>query len=92
MVHDNIEKVRIARGITKTQMAKELGLSLMGYIHMAKGNTPFTAERIKKAASVLQVNPGIFFDDKLTDTVIKEIESQIEIGQPTRTEGLIGRR
>jgi len=74
MVHENIEKIRIAKGITKTYMAKGLGLSLMGYIHMAKGNTSFPAERIKKAAAILQVDPGVFFDDKLTVAVIENIK------------------
>mgnify|MGYP001209315538 FL=1 len=87
MVHENIEKIRIAKGITKTYMAKGLGLSLMGYIHMAKGNTSFPAERIKKAAAILQVDPGVFFDDKLTVAVIENIKRTLATDQPTVTEG-----
>ena len=86
MVHENIEKIRIAKGITKTYMAKGLGLSLMGYIHMAKGNTSFPAERIKKAAAILQVDPGVFFDDKLTVAVIENIKRTLATDQPTVTE------
>jgi len=87
MVHENIEKIRISRGITKTFMAKGLGLSLMGYIHMAKGDTSFPAERIRKAAAILQVDPGVFFDDRLTETVIKDVEKIILAKVATGTEG-----
>ena len=74
MVRDNIEKIRIAKGISKTFLAKKLNLSLQGYRHMLK-NTSFDVERLNIVSKAMGVNPGIFFDDELTQSVIGEIES-----------------
>jgi transcriptional regulator with XRE-family HTH domain len=76
MVHKNVEKIRIAKGITKTHIANKLDLSLQGYRHITSGEVRLDVERLKVIANVLGVSPAVFFDDKLTDSVIKEIESK----------------
>jgi len=73
MVYENVEKIRRARGVTKTHIAKKLNLSLQGYRYIESGSTRLDAERLKTIASVLSVDVAIFFDDKRTETVIKEI-------------------
>lgn len=75
MVHENVEKIRVAKGVTKTHMAKKLEMSLQGYSHLLSGNVRLDVERLKLIAAILDVEPGVFFDDKLTDAVIIKLES-----------------
>lgn len=70
MVHENIEKIRKFKGVTKTHIAKHLGLSLQGYRHIANGTTRLDVERLKKISEILDVDTAIFFDEKLTESVI----------------------
>lgn len=74
MVHENVEKIRIAKGITKTHIANKLKMSLQGYRHITSGEVRLDVERLKVIANVLGVNPAVFFDNKLTESVIKEID------------------
>ncbi|MBO0962380.1 helix-turn-helix transcriptional regulator [Neobacillus sp. MM2021_6] len=74
MVHENVEKIRLAKGITKTHIANKLNLSLQGYRHITSGEVRLDVERLKVIANVLGVDPAIFFDNKLTESVIREIE------------------
>lgn len=73
MIKDNVEKIREAKGITKTFIAKQLGLSLQGYRHITSGEVKLDVERLKVISKILDVKPDIFFDEKLTDFVIKQI-------------------
>ncbi|PLR82902.1 XRE family transcriptional regulator [Bacillus canaveralius] len=87
MIHINVERIRQARGVTKTHMAKKLNLSLQGYRHIASGSVRLDAERLKVIGLILNVNPSTFFDDKLTELVIKEIDSigsNDSVGQPNK--------
>lgn len=77
MVHENVEKIRKAKGITKTHIAKQLNLSLQGYRHMMNGDVRLDVERLKIIANVLGVNPSVFFDEKLTESVILSQKSMI---------------
>jgi len=74
LVHENVEKIRRAKGITKTHLAKKLNLSLQGYRHITSGNVRLDVERLKIIAEVLGVDPAVFFDDELTESVIKELK------------------
>lgn len=74
MIHENVEKIRIAKGITKTHIANKLNMSLQGYRHITSGEVRLDVERLKVIAGVLGVSPAIFFDNKLTESVIKDIE------------------
>lgn len=76
MIHDNVEKFRKAKGVTMTHLADKLNLTLQGYRHIATGNVRLDAERLKIIGLVLDVDPGIFFDDKLTDSVILKINNE----------------
>lgn len=81
MIHLNVEKIREARGVTKTHIASKLNLSLQGYRHIASGSVRLDAERLKTIGFVLNVDPSIFFDDQLTDSVVKEINNASDNGQ-----------
>lgn len=76
MIHENVERIRKARGVSKTHIANSLDLSLQGYRHIASGAVRLDAERLKIIGSVLEVDPGIFFDKKLTDSVVFDIEAK----------------
>jgi transcriptional regulator with XRE-family HTH domain len=76
MIHVNVEKIREAKGVTKTHMAKKLGLSLQGYRHITSGGARLDVERLKVISDVLNVSPEIFFDSKLTECVIKEMDTK----------------
>ncbi len=72
-VNENIKRLREAKGVTKTFVAKSIGLSLQGYRYIEDGETKLDVERMKKIASVLCVNSAILLDDKLTESVINGI-------------------
>lgn len=74
MIHKNVEKIRMAKGVTKTYLAGKLGMSVQGYRHIVSGNTRLDVERLKIIAEALDVEPAVFFDDKLTNTVISRHE------------------
>ena len=46
--NENVRRVRESRGVTKTFMAKGLGISLQGYSHIEEGNVRLDVERMKK--------------------------------------------
>lgn len=72
MVYENVEKIRKVKGVSKTHIANKLNMSLQGYRYLASGKTRMDVERLKTIAVVLGVNPSVFFDDKLTESVISE--------------------
>lgn len=76
MVHENVEKIRKAKGVTKTHLAKLLRLSLQGYRHITSGEVRLDVERLKVIAKALGVDVGVFFDNKLTETVIEDMKKQ----------------
>jgi len=73
LIHENVEKIRTAKGITKTHIANKLNMSLQGYRHITSGEVRLDVERLKIIANVLDVSPAIFFDNKLTESVINKI-------------------
>jgi transcriptional regulator with XRE-family HTH domain len=73
MVHQNVERLRKAKGVTKTHLANQLGISLQGYRHITSGKVRLDVERLKVISDALGVNPAIFFDKTLTESVIKSL-------------------
>lgn len=69
MVHENVERIRKAKGVTKTHLAKKLNMTLQGYRHITSGTVRLDVERLKVIAEVLGVEPAIFFDNQLTESV-----------------------
>ncbi|WP_373325679.1 helix-turn-helix domain-containing protein [Sporomusa paucivorans] len=74
-VYENVERVRAVMGVTKKHIADKLGLSLQGYRHIASGGVALDVERLKIISEALGVSVDIFFNDRLTDSVIKNMES-----------------
>ncbi|QMV43715.1 helix-turn-helix domain-containing protein [Cohnella cholangitidis] len=77
MVHENVEKIRTAKGITKTFVANKLELSLQGYRHIASGNVRLDTERLKVIGEVLGEDPAIFLSNELTESVINRLSGKI---------------
>jgi len=73
MVHLNVRRIRVAKGITQTHMANMLGISLQGYRHIEKGDVRLDVERLRVIAIVLSIDVAVFFDDKLTESVAEQI-------------------
>ena len=71
-VHQNIERVRCAKGDTITHLAKALGMSLQGYRYLENGSVRLDVERMRRIGDALGVDSAIFLDDKLTDYVINK--------------------
>ncbi len=71
-VRENVRRIREACGVTKTHVAKGLGMSLQNYRYLENGVGQFDVERLRVVGKILNVDCAIFFDDKLTDSVIKE--------------------
>ena len=74
-VHTNLKALREAKGVTKTFLANGLGMSLQGYSYLENGEVNISVERIKEIARLLGEPVNVFFDDKLTETVIKRYET-----------------
>lgn len=68
--NENIKKVREAKGVTKTFVAKKLGMSLQGYRYLEDGDVRLDVERMKSIGRILGVDSAIFLDDALTESVI----------------------
>ena len=70
-VYENVELIRRSRGITKSKMAKEAQISNMNCVRYLKGQLRMPAEILRPFAASLYISDiNIFFDDKLTDSVI----------------------
>lgn len=71
MIQDNVERIRKAKGVTKTHLAKKINMTVQGYRHITSGNVRMDVERLAVIAKELGVEPAVFFDDSLTESVIR---------------------
>jgi len=74
MVHENLKKIRIAMGVTQSHLAKKINVTGMTYGRIENGESKLDVERLKVISIALGVEVAVFFNDKLTESVIKEIE------------------
>ncbi|MEK4403496.1 helix-turn-helix transcriptional regulator [Sporosarcina sp. FSL K6-6792] len=73
MIHENLKKIRLAKGMTQLHLAKKLGISNMAYSRMESGKTKIDAEILKVLSKVLDVKVEVFFTNELTESVIIEL-------------------
>jgi DNA-binding XRE family transcriptional regulator len=57
----NLTEIRKTQGITKTEMAKRLGLSLNGYGLKEKGESPLTLQEARKIAKMFGLTIDALF-------------------------------
>lgn len=74
MVHENLKKIRTAMGVTQSHLAKKINVTGMTYSRIESGESKLDVERLKVISITLGVEVAVFFNDKLTESVIKEIE------------------
>jgi len=64
-----LKKLRIEKGYTQQDMAKKLGYSSKsGYCLLENGAVKMTIDKAKQIAEILEVDPSIFFSDKVEET------------------------
>lgn len=69
--YENIELIRSARGVTKTKLARDAQMSDMNMHRILTGKTRMPADLVPVMATSLAIEDiNVFFDDKLTDSVI----------------------
>lgn len=74
MVHENLKKIRTAMGVTQSHLAKKINVTGMTYSRIENGESKLDVERLKIISIALGLDVSVFFDEKLTESVIKEIE------------------
>ena len=74
MIHENLKKIRLAKGMTQLHLAKKLDISNMAYSRMESGKTKMDAEILKVLSKELDVRVEIFFENILTESVILDME------------------
>lgn len=76
MVHKNLKNIRIAKGITQSHLAKKLCISNMAYSRMESGDAKIDVERLKVLSIALNIDIEVFFDNTLTESVIKNMDQK----------------
>ena len=76
-VHENIRMIREAKGVSKTFVAKVLGMSLQGYRYIEDGSVKLDVERMKVIARLLGEDSAVFLNDKLTKSVIDKMNTAV---------------
>lgn len=76
MVHENLKNIRMAKGVTQSHLAKKLNVSNMTYSRMESGETKIDVERLIVISKALSINVEVFFNIKLTDSVINSFEQK----------------
>lgn len=75
MVCENVCKIRVAKGISKIHVASKLGISLQGYSYIEGGKVRLDVERLNIISKLFEVEPAIFFDNELTEMIVKKLEN-----------------
>lgn len=74
MVHENLKRIRTAMGVTQSHLAKKINVTAMTYSRIENGESKLDVERLKVISITLGLDISVFFDDKLTESVIIEVE------------------
>lgn len=70
-VYENVELIRRKKGITKKKMAENANISPMACCRLLSGESKMNPEILYNFSATLGISDiNIFFDEKLTDSVI----------------------
>ena len=72
-VVNNIETIRIARGLTQEQVADVIGVSRVTYINVTKGRRDLTINELEKLASFFDVPVAELFDQPRNNEKFKQM-------------------
>lgn len=70
-VQNNVKLLRKSTGISQKAVAQSLNLSEMQYWRIENEQTKLDVDCLYEIAKILNIHVDIFFDDKLTEIVIK---------------------
>jgi len=79
LVHNNLKKIRLAKGVTQTHLAKRLKVTPMTYSRLENGETKIDVERLMVLAKALDIEIEVFFNNELTESVISNLGSEKEV-------------
>ncbi|HEY4538226.1 MAG TPA: helix-turn-helix transcriptional regulator [Erysipelothrix sp.] len=74
VIASNLKCLRIMFGKTQRETANLMGVSKQSYSNIENGKRKISAEELWKIASELEVDMTIFFETKLTESVIKKLK------------------
>lgn len=72
-VNENIERVRLSKGITRKFVAKKCNKTQQWYWKVEKGLIIPDANNLQLIAKALDVDVKIFFEEKLNETLNKQL-------------------
>lgn len=76
-VQTNVRKIRLAKGIKQNRVYESLGITRQAYTLFELHGKGSDTEKLDAIAKILGEQPGIFFDDRLTDAVIKKLNKGV---------------
>ena len=75
VIIDNLRYMRAMFGKTQKDFSSVMGLSPQAYSNIENGKRKVSAEELWRIATHLNVDIAIFFNEKLTESVIKELQA-----------------
>lgn len=70
---ETLKRIRIEKGFTQEYMAEKLGYKdKSGYNHLENGNVKLSVDRAIKIAHILEVDPSVFFAQRVQETSTNE--------------------
>ncbi len=85
MINARVRRVRKAKGIMTWFIAEQLGITRQQYCSIERGQAGIDSVRLARIAELLHEEPGIFFEDSLTDAVIERVKRGKENGNHRQT-------
>lgn len=70
-IHERIEEIRKAKGVTKTHIARKCNRTVSWYHGISTGRRKPNVESLELIASALEVDVKDFFEDNLSDPLNK---------------------
>lgn len=84
MIHSNMRSIREAKGISQTHIADSLGITRQAYSRLELGRIELKAETLKFVANILETPIEVFYDTKLTKSVIRKLKRKVQRNAGTR--------
>lgn len=81
-IYEKIKLLRISKGMTQTQVSKNLFISQRAYSDVENGKTKLDIERLEMIAKIFEINISYFFESDISEdfykTKIKQMEREID--------------
>jgi len=74
-VQENLKRIRMAKGVTQKAVADHIGIGEMSYSRFENDAKKVDATLLFKVSQFLGVDIKIFFNDKLTESVVKDVKN-----------------